>query len=125
VANGRPRDHRVAHGPCQWSVGHTGLSVVHPTVSGAPTDPEDQWSDAPDVEGDRAPDCYRDCPVHHSTEGNIGLPSWPPMAPSCLGATKGTPRRMEENTKLSRNILRLLDSNSTHLILCVTDLISI
>jgi hypothetical protein len=32
---------------------------------------------------------------------------------------------MEENTKLSRNILRLLDSDSMHLILCVSDLSSI
>jgi hypothetical protein len=50
-----------------------------------------------------------DCSVHHPTEGKFGLPSWPPMAPSCLGAIKGTPRRMEEHTKLTRNILRLLD----------------
>jgi hypothetical protein len=89
VANGRLRDHRSTRGPCPRSVGHTGLS-------GAPTDPEDQRSDAPDMEGDRASDCYSDCPVRHSTEGKIGLPSWPPTAPSCLGAIKGTPRRMEE-----------------------------
>jgi hypothetical protein len=44
---------------------------------------------------------------------------------SCLGAIKVTPRRMEETTKLSRNILRLTDSDSTHLILCVNDLSSI
>jgi hypothetical protein len=31
-----------------------------------------------------------DCPVHHPTEGKFGLPSWPPTAPSCLGAIKGT-----------------------------------
>jgi hypothetical protein len=66
-----------------------------------------------------------DCPVYHLTEGKIGLPSWPPMTPSCLGAIKETPRRMEEHTKLSRNILRLLDSDSTHFILCVSDLSSI
>jgi hypothetical protein len=58
-----------------------------------------------------------DCPVHHPTEGNFGLPCWPPTAPSCLGAIKGTPRRMEEKSKHSRNILRLLDSNLVHLIL--------
>jgi hypothetical protein len=63
--------------------------------------------------------------VHHPTEGKFGLPSWPPMAPSCLGAIKGTPRRMEEDTKLSQNILRLPDSDSTLLILCVSDLSSI
>jgi hypothetical protein len=96
AANSRSRDHCATRGPCQRSVGHTGLSGVHRTVSGAPTDPEDQRSDAPDMEGDRAPDCYSDCPVHHSTEGKIGLPSWPPTAPSCLGAIKGTPRRMEK-----------------------------
>jgi hypothetical protein len=69
---------------------------VHRTVSGAQIDPEDQRSDAPVLEGDRAPDNYSDCPVHHPTEGKFGLPSWPPTAPSCLGAIKGTPRRMEE-----------------------------
>jgi hypothetical protein len=60
AANGRPRDHRVTRGSCQRSVGHTGLS-------GAPTDPEDQRSDALDVEGDRTPDCYNDCPMVHRT----------------------------------------------------------
>jgi hypothetical protein len=47
------------------------------------------------------------------------------MAPSCLGAIKGTPRRTEELPKHSLSILRLLDSNSTHSILCVSDLSSI
>jgi hypothetical protein len=75
AANGRPRDQRATRGPCQRLVGHTGLSDVHRTVSGAPTDPEDQRSDALDMEGDRALDCYSDCPVQHSTEGKIGLPS--------------------------------------------------
>jgi hypothetical protein len=37
-----------------------------------------------------------DCPVRHPTEGKISLPRMPPTAPSCLGAIKGTPRRMEE-----------------------------
>jgi hypothetical protein len=69
---------------------------VHRTVSGAPISPEEQRSDMPDLEGDHAPDC----PVRHSTEGKIGLPSWSPMAPSCLGVIKGTPRRMEENPSI-------------------------
>jgi hypothetical protein len=60
AANGRPHDQRATRGPCQRSVGHTGLS-------GAPTDPEDQRSDAPDMEGDRTPDCYSGCPVVHRT----------------------------------------------------------
>jgi hypothetical protein len=66
-ANGRPRDLRATRGPQQRSVGHTGLSDVHRIVFGAPTDPEDQRSDAPEKEGDRALDNYSDCPVVHRT----------------------------------------------------------
>jgi hypothetical protein len=51
--------------------------------------------------------------MHHSIEGKNGLPNWSPTAPSCLGAIKGTPRRMEQDTKLTRNILRHLDSAFT------------
>jgi hypothetical protein len=43
-----------------------------------------------------------DCPVRHSIEGKDGLPSLPPTAPSCIGAIKGTPRRMEESPKHSK-----------------------
>jgi hypothetical protein len=66
-----------------------------------------------------------DCPVCHPIEGKDSLPCWPPTAPSCLGAIKGTPRRMEELSKHSRNILSLQDSNFAHLILWDTDLSSI
>jgi hypothetical protein len=100
-------------------------------VSGAPISPEEQRSDMPFLEGDRAPDRLQDLsggapdyPVCHSTEGKDGLPSLYSTAPSCLGAIKGTPRRMEETHKLTRNILILLDSDSTHSILCVSDLSS-
>jgi hypothetical protein len=90
--------------PEQWSVAQSASNVwpaatvgwAHRTVSGAPIDPEDQRSDTPDLEGDRAPDSYNDCLVVHRIEGEFGLPSWPLTAPSCLGAIKGTPRRMEE-----------------------------
>jgi hypothetical protein len=58
AANGRPRDQRATRGPCQRSVGHTRLSGVHRTVSGAPTGPEAERSVVPHMEGDRAPDCY-------------------------------------------------------------------
>jgi hypothetical protein len=40
---------------------------------------------------------------------------WSPTAPSCLGAIKGTPRRMEHYTKHPLNILRRLDSATTQL----------
>jgi hypothetical protein len=42
-----------------------------------------------------------DCPVRHTAEGKNCLPRMPPTAPSCLGAIKGTPRRMEESHKHS------------------------
>jgi hypothetical protein len=66
-ANGRLRNPWATRGPRQRSVGHTGLSGVHRTVFGEPTDPKDQRSDASDMEGDRAPDSYSDCPVVHRT----------------------------------------------------------
>jgi hypothetical protein len=86
---------------------------VHRIVSGAPTGPEEQQSAAPDIEGDRAPDMNSGCQVHHSIEGKDGLPNRSPTAPSCLGAIKGTLGRMEHDTKLTRNILRHLDSTFT------------
>jgi hypothetical protein len=45
----------------------TGLSGVHRTMFSAPTATNLQWSDAPEKEGDRAPDSYRDCLVAHRT----------------------------------------------------------
>jgi hypothetical protein len=63
--------------------------------------------------------------MHHPIEGKFGLPSWPPTAPSCLGAIKGTPRRMEELPKHSLSILKHPDSAPMHLIICVSDLSSI
>jgi hypothetical protein len=66
-----------------------------------------------------------DCPVCHPTEGKICLPRMPPMAPSCLGAIKGTPRRMEESPKHILSILSLLHSVSAHLIDRVSDLSSV
>jgi hypothetical protein len=63
--------------------------------------------------------------VHHPTEGKFGLPSWPPTTPSCLGAIKGAPRRMEESSKYSLRILRLPHSATAHLIDCVSDLSSV
>jgi hypothetical protein len=59
-----------------------------------------------------------DCPVRHPTEGKNCLPRLLPTAPSCLGAIKGTPRRMEENTKHSLIIPKHQDSILVHLILC-------
>jgi hypothetical protein len=66
-----------------------------------------------------------DCPVRHPTEGKISLPRMPPTAPSCLGAIKGTPRRMEELLKHTLSILSLPHSVSAHLINRVSDLSSV
>jgi hypothetical protein len=65
------------------------------------------------------------CPVVHRTEGKDSLPCWPPTAPSCLGAIKGTPRCMEELLKHSLSILSLTHSVSAHLIDRVSDLSSV
>jgi hypothetical protein len=65
-----------------------------------------------------------DCLVRHPTEGKISLPGMPPTAPRCLGAIKGTPRRMEEAPKHSLIIPKHPDSTPTHLILCAGNLSS-
>jgi hypothetical protein len=67
VANGWLRNLRVTRVSLQRSVGHTGLSGVHRTVSGAPTGPEEERSATSDMEGDRAPDMNSGCPVVHRT----------------------------------------------------------
>jgi hypothetical protein len=58
-----------------------------------------------------------DCPVRHPTEGKNYLPFWVPTAPNCLGAIKGTPRRMEELPKHSLIIPKHQDSILAHSIL--------
>jgi hypothetical protein len=65
-----------------------------------------------------------DCPVH-PTEGKNCLPCWPPTAPSCIGAIKETPRRMEELSKHSLSNSKSPHSVSTHLIDRVSDLSSV
>jgi hypothetical protein len=66
-----------------------------------------------------------DCPMHHTTEGKISLPRLSSTAPSCLGAIKRTPRRMEESSKHSLSILRHPDSVPAHSFRCVRNLSSI
>jgi hypothetical protein len=48
-------------------VGAPTVGRGHRTVSGQPTATNLQRSDAPEKEGDRAPDSYSDCPVVHRT----------------------------------------------------------
>jgi hypothetical protein len=94
---------------------------VHRTVSGAPTALNLQRSAL--TKKERNP--HRtvsggapDCPVRQATEGKNCVPGMLSTAPSCLGAIKGTPRHMEENTKYSLSIPKHQDSNSAHSILC-------
>jgi hypothetical protein len=65
------------------------------------------------------------CSVRHPTEGKISLPRMPPTVPSCLGAIKGTPRRMEDLAKHILCILSPPHSVSAHLIDLVSDLSSV
>ena len=77
--------------------------VVHRTVSGAP-----DWSPVKRPLSGKGSVVYEfglpswlsggalDCPVCQATEGKNCLPRLLSTAPSCLGAIKGTPRRMEE-----------------------------
>jgi hypothetical protein len=55
-----------------------------------------------------------DCSVRQPIEGKNCLPNEDPTDPSCLGAIKGTFRRMEHNIKPPLNILRRLHSASTY-----------
>jgi hypothetical protein len=90
----------------------------HRTVSGVPSGPRAQRSASPKNERNQAlfmSGGAPDCPVRQRTEGKNCLPNGVPTTPSCLRAIKGTPRQMEQHTKPPVNILRRLDSASTHL----------
>jgi hypothetical protein len=102
----------------QQSLGCTGLSGVHRTVSSAPRRPKAQRSASQEKERNRAvfmSGGAPDCPVRQPAEGNNCLPNGVPTAPSYLGAIKGTPKHMEQTHKHLLNILRCLDSANTHL----------
>jgi hypothetical protein len=99
-ANGRPHNSRATRGQSQRSEGGIGLSGVHRTVSGAPTALNHQRSASPKKERNphrTVPGGAPDCPVRQATEGKNCLPEMLSTASICLGAIKGTPRRMEEH----------------------------
>jgi hypothetical protein len=66
-----------------------------------------------------------DCPVRQSIEGKNCLPGMLSTAPSCLGAIKGTPRRMEEYTKHPLSIVDHSHSILAHLFDILSDLSSV
>jgi hypothetical protein len=69
-----------------------------PDMSGAPTA---LWLPTVGFATEGKKSGTRHCPVRHATEGKNCLPRLLSTAPSCLGAIKGTPRRMEEITQAS------------------------
>jgi hypothetical protein len=94
---------------------------VHRTCPVRQRLPDLQRSTALFKEGNRAPDsvrCAPDCPVRPTTEGKDNLSGLFSTAPSCLGAIKGTPRCMEENTKHSYNIPKHQDIDLAHSFHC-------
>jgi hypothetical protein len=123
-ANGRPRDLRETRGrangrkgapDCPVCTGHVRCANGSQIFNGR------QRSTALFMEINRAPDsvwCAPDCPVRPTTEGKDGLPDLFSTAPSCLGAIKGTPRRMKEYTKHSYNIPKHQDIDLTHSFHC-------
>jgi hypothetical protein len=66
-----------------------------------------------------------DYPVRQSTEGKNCLPGMLSMAPSCLGAIKGTPRPMEDDAKHTLSILDHSHSNFAHSFDILSDLSSV
>jgi hypothetical protein len=127
-ANGRPRNPRTTRGKRQQSDGApdcpvcTGQCPVRlriPCANGRLRQIRKEIRTGP------CPVVHRtvssgapDCPVRQATEGKNCLPGMHSMAPSCLGAIKGTPRRMEDYTKHSLSIPKHQDFDSAHLILC-------
>jgi hypothetical protein len=116
-ANGRPSNPRATRGRANGQK----EAPDCPVLSGAPTALNLQRSASPKKERNPhrivsggAPDS----PVRQATEGKNCLPGMLSRAPSCLGAIKGTPRRMEEHTKHSLSIPKHQDSNFAQLILC-------
>jgi hypothetical protein len=116
-ANGRLRDLRKTRGRANGREGHRTVRCAPDSVRCT------NGSQAPTVdcasEGKKsAPDsvrCAPDCPVRQATEGKNCLPGMLSTAPSCLGAIKRSPRRMEENTKHPLSILDHSHSILAHL----------
>jgi hypothetical protein len=123
-ANGRPRFLRATRGQGNGRKGAPDCPVCTGHVrcaNGAQICNRQQRSDALFMEINRAPDsvrCAPDCPVRPTTEGKDSLPDVFSTAPSCLGAIKGTPRRMEEDTKHSYNTPKHQDIDLAHLFHC-------
>jgi hypothetical protein len=96
-ANGRPRNPRVTRGQANGLMGAPDCSVC---TGQCPVRQRLQIINGR-LRQNRKEICIGQCPVHQSTEGKNCLPGLLSTAPSCLGAIKGTPRRMKEYIKHS------------------------
>jgi hypothetical protein len=101
-ANGRPRNPRVTRGRANGLKGAPDCPVC---TGQCPVRQRLQTANGR-LRQSRKEIRTGQCPVVHRTEGKNCLLGMLSTAPSCLGAIKGTPRRMEEDTK---NTLSILD----------------
>jgi hypothetical protein len=113
-ANGRPRDPRETRGRANGRIGGTGQCPVRQRLQSTNGRLRQIRKEIRTGLSGGAPDC----PVRQATEGKNCLPGMHSTDPSCLGAIKGTPRRMKEHTKHSLSIPKHQDFDSAHLILC-------
>jgi hypothetical protein len=119
-ANGRPRNPRVTRGRANGLMGAPDCPVCTGQCSVR------QWLQFLNgrLRQNRKAISTGQCPVHHPAEGKDSLPGLLSTAPSCLGAIKGTPRRMEEHTKHSLIISKHQVFILARLILCDSNLSS-
>jgi hypothetical protein len=96
----------------QRSGGGTGQCLVRQRLSGANGRLRHRKKE---IRTGQCPVCTGQCPVRQTTEGKNCLPRLFSTAPSCLGAIKGTPRHMEDETKHSLSILDHSHSIRAHL----------
>jgi hypothetical protein len=129
-ANGRPCIPRVTRGRANGRMGHQTVRCAPDSVRCA-NGSKSSTVGCANLGKQSAPDYEQwmsggapDCPVRHPTEGKNCLPGLLPTALSCLGAIKGIPRRMEEQTKHSLIIPKHQDSILAHLICCDSNLSS-
>jgi hypothetical protein len=118
-ANGRPHNPRVTRGRANGLMGHRTVRCAPDSVRCA-NGSKSSTVGCARIGKRSAPNC----PVHQSTEGKICLPGLLSTAPSFLGAIKGTPRRMKENTKHTLSILDHSHSIFAHSIGILSDLSS-
>jgi hypothetical protein len=120
-ANGRPRNSRVTRGRANGRMGAPDCPVC---TGQCPVRQRLQILNGR-LRQNRKEICTGQCPMRQSTEGKNCLPGLLSTAPSCLGAIKGTPRRMKEYTKHTLSILDHSHSVFAHSFDILSDLSSV